>query len=52
MRSGEITHINMNSLCYDLTGGRTQIYRTRGEYADRYTTDADGVDLQLNTKVF
>ena len=39
-----------HSLWYDLTGGRTQIYHTRGEHGNRYTTDADDFALQLNTK--
>ena len=37
---------------YDLTGDRTHIYHTRGEHANRYTTDPDDLALQLNTKVF
>ena len=39
------------SLWYDLTGDRTHIYHTRGEHANRYTTDPDDFAFQLNTKV-
>jgi len=48
LKSGEAT--NTNFIVFGLTrpGLESTIYRTRGEHANHYTTDAVYLDIQFN----
>jgi hypothetical protein len=45
---------NANFIFFDLTqpGLEPTVYRTRGEHANRHTTDAVDVKMTTNTKIF
>ena len=52
MISGEVAHTNVIVFGLHRSGHEPTIYRTRGEHANHYTTDAVGLkgeDTQLNT---
>ena len=50
MLSGEATNTNFIDFCLTRPGFEPTIYRTQGEHANHYTTDAVDVKVNLNLK--